>query len=834
MKENLPLLEKALEEAMAKGDRMRAKGIADAIEDILRNEAATTEISDVASRAKVPTAKYIQDKIRQGPGDAVQTLDLIGNILGSPKGMLTEPGKTFSEAVAASQADRKPVDEFFGAQNYAPNSKEAKYAGAAAGALSDPTSYFPPGTGLIRRGVTAMLPAAGGAFGADTVEEMGGGGLAQAGGALVGGGLGGAATAGIGRAGRAAAGAANILGKGKGLIEGANAKLLSQAEQHVKNTIADAVKADPSLVEKIIKLREEAKLIGQDLPLHVIGNNPVIKAAISTLARKDPTFAGLYARKYEDALEALSGTQQKVFGDPTLAAEKLQNQLKSSKPEQLERITTKLDERAYEAGKPLAPFFNAPKLSEQLKKRADVIDAPHNISPRSTPLYDAAIDSAEANNDALTPASVGKIVGLLKSEQKENPFTKFPELWNVVKTKLQLVDEPPKVFSDSGAIAAPVPKEIKPLNFAQVFDLKEAISTEYRRLNPNSPDYWTKRAELTKLRQTVDEGIQADFNPETVALRKKADTQYAFDFTLKDISREAFNEKGQLNPKAVMKWLENPKNQSALNRLEDVDGVSLKELVAKPSIAVAKIMEKKDSVNGIYGRMQLMRVLDASKMTPRQIKERMADDPQFVGQFLKTYGKNSDALLALRSIALDDIMTSPQPLVDLLKNKEKAQMYARVFGPDYKGHIENLASLSQRLAKNPADVGFDFKNAISKDRVDEAINVPLSQVFSKFRNPIISKWQALVELGSKALTARAEDAYEQSMKQLILDPQALAEYAKAIKPVGPSTTVDPNKLLAWAKKYGIGEVKNTAQQTKRGAFLGLQEGVVNSINPPND
>lgn len=834
MKENLPMLEKALEEAMAKGDRMRAKGIADAIEDILRNEEATKEISDVASRAKVSTPKYIQDKIRQGPGDAIQTLDLIGNVLGSPKGMLTDTAKTFSDIVTKTQEDRKPVDEFFGAQNYAPNSKEAKYAGAAAGALSDPTSYI-GGGGLVRRGVTSMLPAAGGAFGADTVDEMGGGALAQAGGALVGGGLGGAATAGVGRVGRAAVGAAGVMGKGKNLIEGANAKLLSQAEQHVKNTIADAMKADPSLVQKIVKLQEEAKLVGKDLPLHAIGSNPVIKAAISTLARKDPTFAGLYARKYDDAIEALSGTQQRVFGDPTLAAEKLQNQLKTSKSEQLDRIITKLDERAYEAGKPLAPFFNAPKLSEQLKKRADVVDAPHNISPRSTPLYDAAIDSAEANADALTPASVGKIVSLLRTEKQENPFSKFPDLWETVKGKLQLVDEPPKVFSDSGAVPAPVAKEIKPLNFAQVFDLKEAISTEYRRLNPKTDQaYWTKRAELTKLRKAVDEGIEADFNPETVALRKKADTQYAFDFTLKDISREAFNEKGQLNPKAVMKWLENPKNQSALNRLEDVDGLSLKELVVNPSIAVAKIMEKKESVNGIYGRMQLMRVLDASKMTPKQIKERMADDPQFVGQFLKTYGKNSDALLALRSIALDDIMTSPQPLVDLLKNKDKAQMYARVFGPDYKGYIENLASLSQRLAKNPADVGFDFKNAISKDQVDEVIKVPVSQIFSKLRNPIMSKWQALVELGSKALTGRAEEAYEQSMKQLILDPQALAEYAKAIKPVGPSTTVDPNKLLAWAKKYGIGEVQNTGRQARRGAFLGLQEGVVNEINPPNE
>ncbi len=834
MDENLQLLVTAFEDAKAKGDDMRASGLADAIDDYVKNKQATAKIADVASRSKAGMVDYVKDKIRQGPGDAVQTLDLVGNLLGSPKGLVTDPKKTFSEAVRVSQEDRKPVDDFFGVQNRAPDSLSTRIVGAGAGMISDPTTYFPPGGGLLRKGASAILPGMFSEGAVSVAEKLDAGPLGEIGAAVLGGGIGGAVNSGVGRVGRAAVGAAGVMGKGKNLIEGANAKLLSQAEQHVKNTIADAMKADPSLVQKIVKLQEEAKLVGKDLPLHAIGSNPVIKAAISTLARKDPTFAGLYARKYDDAIEALSGTQQRVFGDPTLAAENLQNQLKTSKSEQLDRIITKLDERAYEAGKPLAPFFNAPTLSEQLKKRADVVDAPHNISPRSTPLYDAAIDSAEANKDALTPASVGKIVGLLKSEQKENPFTKFPELWNVVKTKLQLVDEPPKVFSDSGAVASPVAKEIKPLNFAQVFDLKEAISTEYRRLNPNSPDYWTKRAELTKLRQTVDEGIQADFNPDTVALRKKADTQYAFDFTLKDISREAFNEKGQLNPKAVMKWLENPKNQSALNRLEDVDGLSLKELVANPSIAVAKIMEKKESVNGIYGRMQLMRVLDASKMTPKQIKERMADDPQFVGQFLKTYGKNSDALLALRSIALDDIMTSPQPLVDLLKNKDKAQMYARVFGPDYKGYIENLASLSQRLAKNPADVGFDFKNAISKDQVDEVIKVPVSQIFSKLRNPIMSKWQALVELGSKALTGRAEEAYEQSMKQLILDPQALAEYAKAIKPVGPSTTVDPNKLLAWAKKYGIGEVQNTGRQAKRGAFLGLQEGVINEINPPNE
>ena len=168
MKENLPMLEKALEEAMAKGDRMRARGIADAIEDIMRNEAASAEIADVASRAKVSTPRYIKDKIKQGPGDAVQTLDIVGNVLGSPKGMFTDPGKTFAEAVKVSQEDRKPVDDFFGVENLAPNSKETKYLGAAVGALSDPTSYI-GGGGLIRKVLTSMLPAAGGGIGYDMV-----------------------------------------------------------------------------------------------------------------------------------------------------------------------------------------------------------------------------------------------------------------------------------------------------------------------------------------------------------------------------------------------------------------------------------------------------------------------------------------------------------------------------------------------------------------------------------------------------------------------------------------------------------------------------------------
>lgn len=834
MDENLQLLVTAFEDAKAKGDDMRASGLADAIDDYVKNKKASGVIADVAGRAKAGTVDYVKDKLRQGPGDAVQTLDLIGNILGSPSKLFTDPKQAVADAAKVSQADRRPVDEFFGAQNRAPDSLSTRIIGAGAGMVSDPTSYL-GGGGLLRKGASAILPGMFGEGALSVAEKLDVGPLGEIGAAVVGGGVGGAVNSGLGRAGRAAVGAAQFARGGKNLVEGANAKLLGQAEQHVQNTIRDAVAADPELLQKIVKLQQEAKTLGVELPLHVIGNNPVIKAAISTLARKDPTFAGLYAKQYDEALSALAGDQSKVFGDPIAGASRLQGQLKEPKAAQVDRIQTKLDDRAYAAAKPMAPFFNDQKLSVQLKRRSDVVDAPHNISPRSTPLYDAAIDSAEANKDALTPASVDKIASLLRSEKAENPFSKFPTLWETVQRKLRLVDEPARVFSDSGAIPQAVKQQTQPLNFAQVFDLKEAISTEYRRLNPKTDqDYWTKRAELTKLRQAVDEGIQADFNPETVALRKKADTQYAFDFTLKDISREAFNEKGQLNPKAVMKWLENPKNQSALNRLEDIDGVSLKELVANPSIAVAKIMEKKDSVNGIYGRMNLMRVLDASSMTPKQIVDKMGADPAFTGQFLKTYGKNNDALLALRSIALDDIMQSPEPLVELLKNKNKAQMYSRVFGPAYRQHVEDLASLSQRLAKDPSSVGFDFKNAISKDQLQEVSGVPLTQVFSKFRNPIISKWQAIVELGSKAMTARAEDAYEQSMKRILLDPAALAEYAKAVKPVGPSTTVDPNKLLAWAKKYGFGEAQNTAKQAKRGAFLGLQQGVINEVNPPDE
>jgi len=833
MDENLQLLVTAFEDAKAKGDDMRASGLADAIDDYVKNKQATSKIADVASRSKAGTIDYVKDKLRKGPGDALQTLDLVGNLLGSPTGLVTEPKKTFNEAVRVSQEDRKPVDDFFGVQNRAPDSLSTRILGAGAGMISDPTTYL-GGGGILRKGASAVLPGMFSEGAVSVAEKLDVGPLGEIGAAVLGGGVGGAVNSGVGRAGRMAAGATKVMGKGQGLVDGANEKLLNQAEQHVKNTIADAVKADPELLQKIIKLQQEAKTLGAPLPIHVLGNNPVIKAAISTLARKDPTFAGLYARQYDNALETLGADTNKIFGDPVTAAARLQGELKDPKAAQLERIQGKLDDRAYEAGKPLAPFFNAPKLSEQLIKRMGTTDSPTTISPRSRPLYEKAIKSAEANADALAPASVSNIVTLLKSEQKENPFSKFPALWEVAKNKLQLVDEAPKGFSDSGAVAAPAAREIKPLNFAQVFDLKEAVSTEYRRLNPNAPDYWAKRAELTKLRKVIDEGIEKDFNPETVALRKKADMQYAFDFTVKDLSRAAFNDKGQLEPKAVMKWLEDPRNQSAKDRLVDVDGLSLKELMEKPSVAVAKIMEKKDSVNGIYGRMNLMRTLDASKMTPNEIIDRMGTDPKFVGQFLKTYGKNNDALLALRSLALDDIMKSPEPLTELLKNNSKSQMYARVFGPAYRQHIEDVASLSQRLAKDPSSVGFDFKNAISKDRFDELTNVPLTQVFSKLRNPIMSKWQALVELGSKALTGRAENAYEQSMKQIILDPKALEEYVKAVKPSGPVEKVDPNKLLAWAKKYGFGEVRNTAQQAKRGAFLGLQEGVVNEINPPNE
>jgi len=775
--------------------------------------AAKHKIAGVAARAKVGTGEYLVDSLKKGPGDAMDFISTITQFLdpGRVFDLANSPRKTLGEVAAQSGEARKPIDEFFGVRNVAPDNDIAQIAGAGASALTNPMSAIGPAkSGVVLNILKSVFPSMTAEGMRDMAEKMGAGPFWQFVASIGGGAVGGVVQSGATRIGRTGIEAAKAM-KGGGLKDAAFSHLTSQAEQHVRNTIRAAMENDPNILQELIKLQNNAAAAGVQLPIHTIGNNTVIKSAIAKLAARDPLFAGIYAREYEKALASLTEHKNSLFGNPVEAKGKFEAGLGATKATQKTRIDSALDERAFKAGEKIAPAYNERTLSGQLTNLFENSEGPADISPRSIPEYQRARKLAEQNKDALSPQSVQKVWETVQGSKEDSLFKQFPALWERIQKNLN----PTNVNEE-----AAYPK----LNYEDTEKLKEAVSLEYRRLSKSDPDYWSKRAELTKVRHAIDEGIKSDFNPLTRDSLKAADSQYAFDFTLRDMGRSVFNDKGILDPSKLKAWLLDPNNRKAVQNITDLEGQTLRDITQNPAIAVAKIMEKKDSVNGIYQRMYNQHLLDAAQMTPQQIVNNLYSSDKFVTQFLNKYGKTPEVKRALQSFLLDDVVNSKEPLVTLLNDKNKASVYNRVFGPGFAKQVEDIADLAGKLKKNPGDVGFDFTGSIDKDIVQEKINIPAAQVFSKLRNPIISKWQALVELGSRALTEHAQNAYEHRMKQILLDPKAFEEYVRAVRPAAGTDKVNPQPLLDWAKKWAFGEAQRTGSNVVKGAVAGAVQG----------
>lgn len=786
------------------------------IEKRLSSSSANKEIEETTPKGSF--GEYTLNALKKGPGQGIRFAgDVMQTIVGAPKGT---PQYDYEQQHL--KATQRKVDEALGVVPMRAPNKTAELVGGSASSITDPTNWV-LGSGVVGRIFGSYLPTLFSRAAVDTTKQLGGGEGAQVAAGLAGGLVGGGANYLVDRsvsrgvlltqsAMKASQEAKDAGGFSSALKEQANKQISFQAEQHLQNTFKAAMKADPDFATKLAKAQQEAAEMGVDaIPLQTVGNNPVIRSAIANVANKNPVFAAMYAKQYDDALNALDQQRTSLFGDPRQASTTMQKSFENEKVRQAS-VLENLDEAARQKSSKLAPNYNAANVAERNKNLLEIRETSASISPRSQSLYREM--DAKAADQYLSEGSVQKIWTHVRGEQKESPFQRFPEIWNKIQSKFAPVVDP-----DSNV------RQFNPAVYEETRSLKSAISTEYRRLNKNDPEYWTKRAELSKLRQVVDEAISKDFDPEVVKTWKRADSQYAYDFTLRDMSKEVFNEKGILDPSKLERWLKDDNNRKAIQGVRNLDGTSLADMVKKPQEAVARILQHKDQLNSVWTQLHRDRLLDISGMTPNQVVSRMYDDPKFVGKMLNKYGKNQDTLNALRSFMLDDIATSGKPITTLLKDKNKALVYNRVFGPQYSDNVLKIAQMAESLKKNAADVPFDLSRSIQKDIVEEYTNVPLAQIFSKLRNPILSWKQAVVELASKGMTGRAENQFENKLAVTLLDPEALKKFLVAVDSKAPFKDAD-KPIKDWMQKFVFGPEQSFSRNMTKGAAIGTKEGIM--------
>lgn len=790
------------------------------------------------------------------------------------------PAATIGEAFTAGRTGvEQPLMQALGSTGAMPQTGPQRIIAGGLEAVTSPESYlFPPLAGVRRMGLlgqTIMRPTeqavigAGGQAGAIAGEEVQRKATGETGmtGSILGGLLGGAGSAyGLGTFLKAGP----LAGKGWDVAKGQWDKvrgtvpedeLLKDVDNRISNIFIAAGAADPNfmkVLEEAAKAQKGASLKapgGQEvqMPLSaLLADNPVINNFIQSLSSKDPVFRAQYGNQFEAAKQALVANQIRLFGDPTKVTVNLQ-------PTDLGKIQARkvqsLDEQLQSASRDYSIDPNA------VGQRIDnlVLQKEKAARAQVQPLYTEAFDIAKQKNVELPAASVDDIYNFVAGEQASDIFKTFPSIYNRVRAKFRPeTTEPSAILTETGAPMRPGGVQFSAATVEDLDSLKREINAQLRKANDPADIRL-----LSELKNRVGGHIDA-LDTDFVTAYRNADNAYLQNVglpfsaeTLKSVDRKKFVEQivpaiignksnvdefirvtgadGEkvvrdvfldsftkaalkndvIDPKAANKWLaKNRGGVSLVPGLEDELRGSIDNVQA--------LINQKNRLNADFQRVAGEQILGKEGFSsPQQLVNKMYGDLNFTTKFMSNsgYGQNKDAVNAVRSFMLDDIVNSADP-VGLLTDRNKAAVFNRVFGPTYAQKVADFATVSDRLLKDITQVPFRGET-VPKTPIETLTGIPPEQIISRIYNPVSGPLYAITSLFSKYWANQASKQTEEKLKELLLNPSDAVKVFRSVE--SKAQAFDQKKIqeaINIGKKYGIQWVADAVNDLSTGAARG--------------
>lgn len=746
-------------------------------------------------------------------------------------------------------------------------------------AATSPESYlFPPLAGVRRMGPLGqaiMRPAeqvgigAGAEAGATTGEMAGEKLGAPTAGRVVGGIVGGAGTGlALGSAMRTTAlgGKAYDLAKSqwdkvRGTVP--EDELLKDVDNRISNVFIAAAAADPKFMDTLTKAAKAQEGVSLKAPggatvqmpiSSLLADNPVINNFIQSLASKDPVFRAQYATQFEQAKQALTANQIRLFGDPT----KVQvNVVGPDLAKVQARRVRSIDEQIADAyrDQSVDPTAFGQRVSSLLAQREDA------ARTSTRPLYDEAFNIARTKNVELPAASVDDIYNFVAGAQASDVFKTFPSIYNRVRARFRPeTTEPSPILGAEGRPMTEGGQRFVAANVEDLDSLKREINKQLRR----TTDPADIRL-LSELKSRVAGHID-NLDPEFVTAYRNADNAYlqrvGLPFTaetLRSIDRKKFVEQiapaiignrsnvdefiratGEdgvrvardafldsfsravlkndvLDPKAAAKWIRANEGGMAL-----IPG--LRDELQAASTNVQNLIAQRNRLNAEFQRVAGEQIVSQNGFkSPQELVARMYGDVKFTNKFMQQYGADKDSVNAARAFMLDDIVNSGDP-VALLNDRNRSAVFNRVFGPTYAQKVADFAVVSERLGKDITQVPFRGET-VPRTPIEELTGLPPEQILSRFFNPVSGNTYAITSLFSKFWAKKASEATEERLKNLLLNPADAVRVFQAVAP--RAAAIDPQKIkdaIEIGRKYGINWVQDAVNDLTTGAARGAVQG----------
>jgi len=788
--------------------------------------------------------------------------------------------------VETFQQGREPVYgglmRLMGSTGVQPQTGPEKMISQGAEAVTSPESYVFPALSVIKRlgpvAQTLLRPTeqaivggsaeAGGQAGEYAGEKVGAPGTGRFLGSLFGG-IGGAYTTG------AAIKTGELTGKGISLatsqwnkIRGTNPEdeLLKDVDNRISNIFIAAGAADPNFMKVLTeaaKAQESVYLKAPggtpvQMPLSsLLADNPVINNFIQSLSSKDPVFRAQYSDQFEKAKQAMVANQIKLFGDPS----KVQVSIKPTDlaAPQARRLRT-IDEQIADvySDKSMDPTMLGNRIDNLLAKKEDA------AYKEVRPLYTEAFNIAKDKNVELPSTAVDDIFNSVAGAQASDIFKTFPSIYNRVRAKFKPETvEPSAILTAEGKPAIEGGVKFSAATVEDLDSLKREINKQLRKTSDPADIRL-----LTELKTRVSGHID-NLDPEFVTAYRNADNSYlqkvGLPFnsdTLNNIDRKKFVEQiapalignksnvsqfidatGQdgvrvardafmdsfsravlkddvINPKLADKWLK--KNQGGVSLIPGLEN-ELRGSVTNVQVLLAERKRLDDAFREVAGNQ----IIKGEGFDNAQdLVTKMYGDVNFTNKFMSKsgYGENKDAVNAVRSFMLDDIVKSGDP-IGLLNDRSKSAVFNRVFGPTYAQKVADFATVSNRITRDLTNVPFRTET-VAKTPVEMLTGIPPEQIISRIYNPVSGVTYAITSLASKFWANQASKMTEQRIKELLLNPADAVKVFNAVQPkINQFDRTKLDEAIAVGKKYGINWVADAANDAMSGAARGAVQGI---------
>jgi hypothetical protein len=747
-------------------------------------------------------------------------------------------------AVTAKEHNAK-VEKMVG-NSKTPATKAEQYLGAGARAVADPFSYIIPAGGPVTSVATAALGGTGAEAGADIGETVGKAFNAPTAGRIAGGlfgGIGGSLVAGMPSNYK---GVYNeVMGRSKALKEAAE----GMGGKRAISLAQSAAKDDPRLLDNLARAKEIEQLTGVKLPVVAAsGGNPVIdKAVRSQVATDIGGFTAKIKQQEIDAQNQITKRAGQLFGQGDAE----------------QRVLTAVDNSQTVKRAPLAVAARIEEIDKELSKLSSkIVDIDKNdLGNRVASLveqkeklarvavtkefYEPALKLAKDNGYQMDAKAVAPLHQFVTDTMNSNIFQKeFPSLYRTAMKALapeKATKEALRRKKDGIGFEKVLLNEgssYKPLDIDAVDSLKRA-------LNAAKPVNREQAMFLREFKETFDQSLST-MPEDFVSLYKAGDAAYRTKVgipfgakAIEDIGAKGFVE--QTVPTLTM-------NKSALSQFMDVSGkegiplakdafmyevskianiidpntgnINVKQLnryIDKKGEQLALVPGLKEELQGLtkdtskllatearlLGNLKEEQVRFADSLFQKVSKQGLdgtissyLTSPQTRQGIFKQLDSNPEAMKGFRAALLDKALQSGEPMKFFKDNEAAIGSLFR--NKQYVKNMEALIEASDRLRKTELKSSPNVR-ITEMTQLEQAANIPATQVFSVARDRIMSVPQKVAILTSKYFQGTANKAESAAIQEFLSDPDNLRTAAMLMEKAGsPTLSVEGAKNVSKA------------------------------------